>query len=94
MPSNPARFARFAVEVFDCELDPLDMERTAKEGIARLKAFFRVLGMPVTLRELGAKAEDIPALVLHRDEKGFPFGGFLEIGPAQMADILFLADEE
>ena len=94
MPTNPARFARFAVEVFGCELDPLDVERTAKEGIQRLKSFFRLLGMPTTLTELGGRTEDIPAIVLHRAEKGFPFGGMMDIGPAEMADILVLCDEE
>ena len=94
MPTNPARFARFAVEVFGCELDPLNIEGTAKEGIRRLKSFFRLLGMPTTLEEIGAKAEDVPEMVLHRAEKGFPFGGFQEIGPGEMADILFLCSEE
>jgi hypothetical protein len=94
MPESPARFARFAVEVFGCELDAMNVERTAKEGIRRLKSFFRLLGMPTTLKELGAKTEDIPAMVLHRAEKGFPFGGMVEIGPAEMADILLLCDEE
>ena len=96
MPTNPARFARFAVEVFGCELDPMDIERTAKEGIRRLKSFFRLLGMPTTLGEIGAKVEDVPEMVLHRAEKpnGFPFGGVAEIGPGEMADILFLCGEE
>ena len=96
MPTNPARFARYAVEVFGCDMDPLDVERTAKEGIRRTRSFFRLLGMPTTLKELGARTEDIPAMVLHRAEKpgGFPFGGFVEIGPAEMADILILCDEE
>ena len=96
MPTNPARFARYAVEVFGCDMDPLDVEHTAKEGIRRTRSFFRLLGMPTTLKELGANAGDIPAMVLHRSEKpnGFPFGGFMEIGPAEMADILILCDEE
>lgn len=93
MPQDPARFVRFAVEVFGCEVDPLDCERTAREGIRRLKSFFRLLGMPTTLSELGARTEDIPAMVLHRAEKGFPFGGFVSIGPAEMADILLAAEE-
>ena len=93
MGENPARFARFAVEVFGCELDPMNVEKTAKEGIRRMKSFFRLLGMPTTLAEIGAKAEDIPVLVMHRSMKGFPFGGFAEIGPAEMADILCLCEE-
>lgn len=88
----PLRFARFATNVFGCEMDYAQPERTAREGIARLRRFFRDLGMPVTLKELGAKAEDIPAMTAHRREKGFPFGNFVKIGPEEMEEILHLAD--
>ena len=46
--------------------------------------------------EIGAKAEDIPAMVAHRGEKpgGFPFGGFVEIGPKEMEAVLRLAAEQ
>ena len=94
MNENPARFARFAVEVFGCELNPMQVEKTAKEGIRHLRSFFRVLGMPTTLGEIGAAVEDIPAMVMHRSAKGFPFGGFAEIGPAEMADILCICEGE
>ena len=60
------RFARMAVEVFGCEMDYATPERTAKEGIARLRAFFRSIGMPTTLAEVGGKAEDIHAMAEHR----------------------------
>jgi len=84
------RFARFAVNVFGCEMDFAHPETTAKAGIARLREFFRALGMPTTLQEVGGKAEDIPAMAAHRAEKpnGFPFGGFVKIGPEEMQAIL------
>ena len=90
---NPMRMASFAVEVFGCEMDYDHPEYTAKQGIARLRAFFKSLGMPITLEEVGAKAEDIPAMVAHRDEKpgAFPFGGYVKIGAKEMEDILRLA---
>ena len=68
-------------------------ENTAREGIERLRAFFRSLGMPTTFADIGAKAEDIPGMVAHRAEKpsGFPFGGFVKIGPEEMDAILRLA---
>jgi hypothetical protein len=49
--------------------------------------------MPVTLEEIGAKAEDIPAMIDHRSKKpgGFPFGGFVKIGPSEMETILRMA---
>ena len=87
------RFARFAVNVFGCEMNFACPENTAREGIARLRAFFRSLGMPTTFAEIGARAEDIPAMAAHRAEKpnGFPFGGFVKIGPEEMEAILRLA---
>lgn len=90
MEHDIARFSQFAVRVFGCEMDFTRPERTAREGIQRLKAFFRSIGMPVTLEEIGAKSGDIPAIVSHRAQKsdGFPFGGFVKIGPKEMEAIL------
>lgn len=95
LPHDPMRFARFAVNVLGCEMDFARPERTARQGVARLRAFFRSLGMPTTLAEIGAKAEDIPAMAAHRAEKpnGFPFGNFVKIGPEEMQAILRLAAE-
>ena len=94
MDHDVMRFARFSVNVFGCEMDFARPENTAREGIARLRAFFRSLGMPTTLAEIGARAEDIPAMAAHRAEKpnGFPFGGFVKIGPDEMQAILHLAE--
>lgn len=85
-----SRFARFAVNVFGCEMDYAHPERTAQAGIARLRAFFHALGMPSTLEEVGGNVADIPAMVLHRSEKpnAFPFGGFLKIHEKDMEAIL------
>ena len=93
LPHDPMRVAQFAVRVFGCEMDFAAPESTAREGIRRLCLFFHSLGMPITFEEIGAKAEDIPAMVAHRAKKpgGFPFGGFVKIGPEEMSAILTLA---
>ena len=93
MNQDIARFARFAVNVMGCERNEAYPEETAREGIARLKEFFRHLNMPVTLEEIGADPADIPAMVAHRAARpgGFPFGNFVKIGPAEMEAILNLA---
>lgn len=95
LPHDPMRFAQFAQRVFGCELNFADPAETGREGIRRLRTFFRSLGMPTTLAELGAKPEDIPALIAHRARKpnGFPFGGFVKLQPADMEAILTLAAE-
>lgn len=46
------RFLQFAIRMFEVEYRPEDPEWTIKEGIARLEAFFKSIGMPVTMREL------------------------------------------
>jgi len=92
LPHNPMRFAQFAVNVMGCDMDYENPERTAREGIDRLQDIFRGWGLPVKLADVGATAEDIPAMVAHRAERpnGFPFGGFVKIGPEEMAEILQL----
>lgn len=53
-PHDPMYFARFAVEVFGCQMDYAQPERTGGEGIGVLRNFFhRSLGMPMTLKDLG-----------------------------------------
>jgi hypothetical protein len=95
LPHDPMRFARFAVNVLGCEMDFACPERTAREGVRRLRQIFREWGMPTTLEEIGAKAEDFSTMAAHRAEKpgGFPFGNFVKIGPEEMQAILRLAQE-
>lgn len=94
MPRNVMRFAQFAVNVFGCEMNYGCPEETAKQGIARVREFFRSIGMPMTLKDVGADAKDIPAMISHRAEKpgGFPFGAFQKIGPQEMEEILRLCE--
>ena len=59
------RFARYARQVWGvCENDD---ETAAKEGVTRTVAFFRSIGMPVTLAELnvGITDADLPQLSLN-----------------------------
>lgn len=71
MSHDIARFARFGSNVFGIEPDYAHPERVAKAGIAALRALWGSMGLPLNFKELGAKAEDIPAMVDHimRDTK-------------------------
>jgi hypothetical protein len=62
VPYNVMRVAQFAQRVFGVEMDFEQPERTALEGIDRLEAFYREIGMPTSFTELGAKEEDIEKL--------------------------------
>ncbi len=58
------RFAKYARNVWYVDAD--DDRTAAKEGIARTVAFFRLINMPVNLRELGIapSLEDMTAMAL------------------------------
>ncbi len=60
MHKNVMRFAQFAVRVYGCEMDFEHPERTALSGIEAHETFLKSIGMPITMKELGAKTEDIP----------------------------------
>lgn len=62
LPGHEMRFAQLATRVFGCSMDFENPEKTALEGIARLQAFWRSLGLPLTMGEIGVKKEDIPEL--------------------------------
>ena len=63
MNHDVMRFAQVAVRVWGCQMDFAHPEVTAREGIEKLRNFFTSIGMPRNFAELGAKEEDIPALV-------------------------------
>lgn len=79
--TNLPRFIRYAARVWDVPYDPYHPENTALEGILRLKAFFRSLGMPTTLAELGVRDEDIPEL------SSLETGNLQRLGPDDIRQI-------
>ena len=75
---RPERVEQMARRVFDVEGD--NTEKVALEGIERLRKFYRSIGMPVTLSELGVENPDFELLVhkLH-ENMGEVFGGYYPI---------------
>ena len=66
---------------------------TALRGIERHEAFLKSIGMPITLKELGAKTEDIPALAakVKRGPDG-KVGAFVKLSTEDVEAILRIAD--
>ena len=52
------RFFKFAVDVMEIEADPFNMYGVALDGIEALERFFKKIGMPTSLRELGIEPTD------------------------------------
>lgn len=47
------RFVQYALNVWDCVLDPINPETTALEGIKKTEELFASIGMPTSLSQLG-----------------------------------------
>lgn len=76
--SNPGKIAQFARRVFDIE--ETDDAVAAAKGIERLKEFFRSIGMPTTMAELGIENPDIDRLARKVTEtKGSVFGNYIPV---------------
>lgn len=87
---DPARFTRWAVNVWGCEEQENVMD-TAMDGIGRYEAFLASLGMPRTLGDVGGKAEDIPELAVNVGSGPYQFGNFVKLGIPETTEILKLA---
>ena len=89
MEADVVRFARFAERVWDVrEGSP---EERAREGVRRYRAWLKSIGMPQNFAELGARAEDIPALVEKLGLKGNTLGAFRPLNDADVTAILRIA---
>lgn len=84
---KPEKAAQLATRVFDVEPTG-SLSDDALEGVAHMKQFFRSIGMPVTLAELGIDNPDIPRLVerLHRN-KGEKMGAYLPLTANESTEI-------
>ena len=89
MKADVPRFARFAAKVFG--VSEGDENEMAAEGIRRYRAWLKSLDMPTTFAELGAKEEDIPALVEKLGLRGNTLGGLMQLNDEDVANIFRLA---
>ena len=87
-------FVQFAVRVWNVEPDFQDPEKTVLEGIERLKAFFRRIGLPTTLRELGVRDDRLEEMALRCTNSGASrIGSFVKLGKDDVLSILRNARE-
>lgn len=62
MPHGLKKFVRFAKEVWGVDTKGLSDETAAKEGLARLEAWMKKLGVALKISELGATEDMIPGI--------------------------------
>jgi alcohol dehydrogenase YqhD (iron-dependent ADH family) len=86
------RFVQWAVRVWNVELNVFDPEAVAREGVARLEAFFRSFGIGTTLGELGVGDDRIDEMADKcTDGDTRTVGNFVKLDRAAVAKILRLA---
>ncbi|MDE6485111.1 MAG: iron-containing alcohol dehydrogenase [Duncaniella sp.] len=80
--NHPEKGAQLARRIWGVKED--DDQKAAMEGVMKLKTFFKSLGMPVTMDELGITEPDIDQLVerLHKN-KGGVIGGYYPLTPTE-----------
>ncbi|MGA2974120.1 MAG: iron-containing alcohol dehydrogenase [Spirochaetia bacterium] len=88
--TDVGRFARFAAAVWGVEPRFDAPERTAQEGIRRLKAFFHGIGLPTTLAELKIPADRLEEMARKATEKS-DLGSFKKLGSRDVVEIYRLA---
>lgn len=88
---NVMRFCQMATRVFGCRMDFENPESTALAGIKAFRSFLHSIGMPINFDELGAKREDIPALVEKFGLGDGKTGGFVHLSSEDVAKIYNIA---
>jgi len=88
-----ARFAQFATRVWDVEADFFTLEETALAGIARLEKFWKGLGLPTRLSDLGIGADKIEEMACKcTDGETHTTGQFVKLSSADIEKIYRLAE--
>ncbi|MDD6307992.1 MAG: iron-containing alcohol dehydrogenase [Clostridia bacterium] len=85
-PANKPRFVQYAKNIWG--IDNASEDAAIQEAIAKQEKLYQSIGMPISLRELGVKPEDLETLAnkCSRD-KTRVLTGYCKIGYAEMLDI-------
>lgn len=90
---NVERFVQFASRVWNVDVCFEDQEKTALEGIKKLEDFFRQIGLPVTMKELGIKDDRLEEMATKCTRGGTStVGNFKKLAKNDVYNILKIAN--
>ena len=89
--ANVPRFVQFAVNVMGSSMSIADQEKTALDGIARLEAWFKGIGLPVRLSDANIKGDKIDVMVGKMFEGRTAAGGLKKLYPEDVKKIYEMA---
>jgi alcohol dehydrogenase YqhD (iron-dependent ADH family) len=84
---NPAKYKRYAVNVFGIAPNGKSDYEVGMEGIARTKALFKKMGAPVSLSEVGIGTEKL-GLMANQVVQDGKIGNYSKIGAEELLQIL------
>ncbi|MCJ7665812.1 MAG: iron-containing alcohol dehydrogenase [Actinobacteria bacterium] len=87
---NILKFAQFAERVWSVDTDLDDLEGTALEGITRVEAYYREIGLPVRLNEIEIGEDRFEEMAAKCTQDG-PVGKFRELKKDDIIKIYRLA---
>ena len=91
-PSDVNRFARYAVQVWNIDMDFDCPMNTALAGIRATEDFYKSLGMPSSLKELGVEEERLEEMAVKCTNMGKrTLPGIRELGKEEMMEIYRMA---
>jgi len=82
--TNPKRFIQFAIRVFDVDMSFEDEDTIILEGIRRMEAFFRSIGLPVRMSEAGIDSPRLEEMA----RKATSMGNLSGIRDLKLEDII------
>lgn len=83
---NVLRFVQFAQRVWDVDTGLDDLEGTALEGISRVEAFYKEIGLPANLDEIGIGEHRFEEMAAKCVENG-PIGQFRKLNKDDIVEI-------
>ena len=86
------KFAQLAVRVWGVEMNFDHPEVTAREGIRAMRAYFREIGMPTTMGELGISPDGYEEIVEKTTLGGTVLKSYLPLGREEILEIYRLAE--
>ena len=90
-PRHRDMFLQFSLNVMCVEGSCRETETIIREGIARLERFYRELGLPTSMEELGIRPEDFPLMAEQAISVRGPVGGLERLDAEDVRNIYRLA---
>lgn len=93
MKYDTMKFAQLANRLWGVQMNFDHPEKTAKDGIKAMRVYFKEIGMPITMSELGLKPEDYEDIINLTTKNGTAkIKSYIDLGKEEIREIYKLAE--